>query len=92
MVHPTIESFQRATGLGWWVSARSSGYEVDLVPLDMLDRRGRLDVAMRHELVHLLTAARLEGRPRWVHEGLAVVMARETVTGGRRGPGHVPVR
>ena len=82
VVHPTIESFQRASGLGWWVSARSSGHEVDLVPLDALARRGRLDVVMRHELVHLLTAARLEGRPRWVHEGLAVVMAGETVTAG----------
>ncbi len=78
-VHPTIESFQRATGLGWGRGARTRGAVIDMAPLDALERRGRFDVSLRHELVHVLTAAALEGRPRWAHEGLAVVMARETI-------------
>ncbi len=90
VAHPTIESFQRATGLGWWASARSRGHQIDLAPIDMLTRRGRLEVVVAHELVHLLTATRLDGRPRWVHEGIAVVFARERVAGGQTAPGPCP--
>lgn len=74
-VHPTIESFQRATGSPWWVSARTRGTTIDTIPVDLLEQRGRLDATLRHEAVHVLTAPRLAGAPRWMHEGLAMVIA-----------------
>jgi hypothetical protein len=50
---------------------------VDLVPIEILSRRGTLESTLRHEFVHVLTDAELAGRPLWVREGLAMVMAGE---------------
>lgn len=92
-VHPTIESFQRATGLAWWTAgatARSGGarragaeavtaaFDVHLVPLRVLERRGTTASTLRHELSHVLTFDALADRPLWVREGMAMHFAGET--------------
>ncbi len=82
-VHPTHESFRRATGQAPWVSGvtegtltvrngvRTTEARVHLMPLALLERRGEFEETLRHELAHALTGPELAGRPRWVHEGLA---------------------
>ena len=70
--HPSVESFQRDTGRSSLTAAATVGSEIDLLPLSILKRRGTLERTLRHELVHLLTAASLKDRPLWIAEGLAV--------------------
>ncbi len=69
--HPTVSSYQRATGQPWWTSAATTGTRVDLLPASTLEARQRLVPTLRHEIVHVMTAAALEGKPRWVQEGVA---------------------
>jgi stage II sporulation protein D len=82
IVHPTGDSYRRATGRPWWTSAATTVDEhgdatIHLVPLAGLRRTGRLDATLRHEMVHALTATPLRGRPLWVQEGIAVYFAGE---------------
>jgi hypothetical protein len=77
VVHPSAESFRRATGEPWWSAARTSGTRVDLLPLPVLRERGTAETTLRHELAHLLTAPALEGQPEWVREGVAMHFAGE---------------
>lgn len=87
--HPTVEAYVRATGQPWWTSARTAGLRIDVLPLDILRKRGTLDRTIRHELVHVLTENALRNRPLWVREGLAQVMAGQTpptVTAGDVAP------
>jgi stage II sporulation protein D len=82
--HPTGDSYRRATGRPWWTSAATrfdqrGDATVHIVPLDGLRRAGRLDVTIRHELVHVLTAPQLGARPLWVQEGIAAYFAGEHV-------------
>lgn len=81
VVHPTVESYQRATARPWWTSAAARAEEgrwtIDTIPLDSLERAGRLESTLRHELAHVLIDARLTGRPLWVREGLAMHFAGE---------------
>ncbi|MPZ18932.1 MAG: SpoIID/LytB domain-containing protein [Luteitalea sp.] len=97
-VHPTIESFQRATGLAWWTAgattrrdarsaageSRAAAVDVHLVPLQLLERRGTLAATLRHELSHALTFDALVDRPLWVREGMAMHFAKPSKeeTGG----------
>jgi len=81
--HPTVEAYTRATGLPWWTAGRTRGTRIDLLPLAALRRRSLVDTTIPHEVVHVLTDAALEGRPLWVREGLAQVLAGEV---GRPAP------
>ena len=86
--HPTVESYQRATGQPWFTAAATGTTEVQLVPLTVLRARGSLERTVRHELVHVLTGPALAGRPLWVLEGAALYFA-----GERSGPeGVAPAR
>jgi len=76
--HPTVASYQRATGQPWWTSAASRGHEIHLIPLAHLRDRRTVDQTLRHEIVHVLTLPALAGRPAWVREGLAVYFAGES--------------
>jgi hypothetical protein len=69
--HPSVESYQRATGQPWWTAGSRVEGRVELLPLPVLEARGQLERTVRHELVHVLTAAALEDRPMWVKEGVA---------------------
>jgi hypothetical protein len=75
--HPTVESYRRETGLPWWTAARTVGATIDLTPLGVLRERGTLATTLGHEFVHVLTDHALAGRPLWVREGLALVIAGE---------------
>lgn len=69
--HPTVESYQRATGREWWTAGATSGHRIELMALSALERRGLVESTLRHEVVHVLTEPDLAGRPLWVREGVA---------------------
>ena len=74
-VHPTVESFGRATGQPWYVAGATHGSDVDLLPITVLRRNGMFERVVRHEVAHVLLDAHLEGRPMWVREGAAAYFA-----------------
>jgi len=74
-VHPTVESFGRATGQPWWVSAATLGPAIDLLPTAVLRRQGLLERTLRHEIAHVIVDERLAGRPMWVREGAALYLS-----------------
>lgn len=83
--HPTIEAYQRATGRAWWTGGSTrittpTAARIDLPPLAALERAGSVELRLRHELVHALTASSLQEAPLWVHEGLAVHLAAAAAT------------
>ncbi|MGD9905895.1 MAG: SpoIID/LytB domain-containing protein [Vicinamibacterales bacterium] len=91
-VHPTVESFGRATGQPWWVAAATTGRAIDLLPIATLRQRGILDSTLRHEVAHVVADPALASRPMWVREGVAIYFAAgdagAAVDGGRvRCPG-----
>ena len=88
-VHPSVESFGRATGQPWWVSGATEGAAIDLLPITVLRQQGQLDRTIRHEVVHALLDAALAPRPMWVREGAAAYFANPAnATAGR--PDRVP--
>src|SRR5262249_55141326 len=74
-VHPTTESFERATGRPWFASGALVGNELHLLPLAALRERGTLERTIRRELVHAMIDDELRRRPLWVREGAAVDFA-----------------
>jgi stage II sporulation protein D len=78
--HDSVQAYQRATGQPWWTAGVTRGERIDLLPLDVLRRRGSLERTVGHELAHVLTAGVLDGRPRWVQEGVARHLAGERAT------------
>ena len=62
-VHPTVESFGRATGQPWWVAAATVGRTIDLLPVSVLRQRGILDSTVRHEVAHVVVDPSLASRP-----------------------------
>ena len=75
-VHPTVESFGRATGQPWWVSGATDGAAIDLLPITVLRQQGQLERTIRHEITHVLLDATLAKRSMWVREGAAAYYAR----------------
>lgn len=74
--HPTVESYQRATGRQWFTSgATTADGQAHFIPLSALKSRGMVDDTVRHELVHLLTATAYRDRLVWVQEGAAAYFA-----------------
>ena len=73
--HPTVESYQRATGEPWFTAGASIGADMHFIPVAVLRRRGILERTVRHELVHVLTEQTLADRPVWVREGAASYFA-----------------
>lgn len=74
-VHPSVDSFGRATGQPWWVSGATEGAAIDLLPLTTLKQRGQLERTLRHEVAHALLDEVLSKRPMWVREGAAAYFA-----------------
>jgi stage II sporulation protein D len=75
-VHPTVDSFGRATGQPWWVSGATEGAAIDLLPITVLRQQGQLERTIRHEVAHVLLDEALATRPMWVREGAAAYFAR----------------
>jgi stage II sporulation protein D len=74
---PTVESYERESGQRWFTAASSRGAEIQLLPLTVLRQRGILESVIAHELVHVMTALPLAGRPLWVVEGAAGYFSEE---------------
>ena len=83
-VHPSVESFGRATGQPWWVSGATDGAAIDLLPITILRQQGQLDRTIRHEVTHALLDATLAKRPMWVREGAAAYFAAPAKARDRR--------
>ena len=76
-VHPNVESFGRATGQPWWVSAATAGTEIDVLPITLLRQRGQLERTLQHEVVHAMLDQALASKPMWVREGAAIYFSRD---------------
>jgi SpoIID/LytB domain protein len=74
-VHPSVDSFGRATGQPWWVSGATAGSSIDLLPLTVLRQQGQLERTVRREVAHALLDGVLAKRPMWVREGAAAYFA-----------------
>ena len=77
-VHPTVDSFGRATGQPWWVSGATTAATIDLVPVKVLRQQGQLERTVRHEVAHALLDAALADKPVWVREGAAAYFSNPT--------------
>jgi len=84
-VHPNVESFGRATGQPWWVSAATTGTEIDVLPIALLKQRGQLERTLQHEVVHAMLDQALASRPMWVREGAAIYFSRDASQRGDAG-------
>lgn len=75
-VHPTIVSFEQATGMPWYVAAVADRERntIHSQRLRVLLERGSLETTLRHELFHL---AQPPAWPRWRAEGEAMRFAGE---------------
>jgi SpoIID/LytB domain protein len=79
-VHPTVDSFGRATGQPWWVSGATNGAAIDLLPITVLRQQGQLERTIRHEMAHALLDGALAKKPMWVREGAAAYFANPSRT------------
>jgi SpoIID/LytB domain protein len=89
-VHPSVESFGRATGQPWWVSGATDGSAIELLPISVLRQQGQLDRTIRHEIAHALLDGSLAKRPMWVREGAAAYFARPAEARAALKPDRVP--
>jgi hypothetical protein len=74
-IHPSVESFARATGQPWWVSGATDRSAIELMPVTILQQRGQVERTIRHEVAHVLIDDALSTRPMWVREGAALYFA-----------------
>ncbi len=88
--HPTVESYQRATGLPWYTAGATHERTIELLPFGVLRQRGLLESTLRHEFAHALTNERLQGAPLWMHEGVAVWASRGPSAAAQTPAGPVP--
>jgi hypothetical protein len=70
-LHGSIDTFRRATGQPWWVSAFVHGGEIDLAPAAVLDQRDGLARAVERAVAEASVAPAFDGRPIWVRVGAA---------------------
>jgi SpoIID/LytB domain protein len=85
-VHPTVDSFGRATGQPWWASGATSASSIDLLPITVLRQQGQLERTVRHEVAHALLDAALAKKPMWVREGAAAYFANRSTAKPERVP------
>lgn len=74
--HPTIASYERLTGQPWFTSSEAVNGDLHFIPIAVLRDRGVFDLALRRELVRVMTMPVLAQRPAWVREGAAMYFAR----------------
>jgi hypothetical protein len=77
-IDETTGDFVGATGQPTWVAASTEGRRIELQPLEVLRRRDVLPTTLRHEFTHAALDSLGSGRaPRWLKEGLAILLAGE---------------
>ena len=74
-VHPSTQSYERATGQPWFTSGALVDGELHLMPAGALRDRGVLERTIRRELAHVMVDEPLTKRPAWVREGAALYYA-----------------
>ncbi|MDB5035673.1 MAG: hypothetical protein JWQ98_2914 [Chlorobi bacterium] len=76
--HGSTADFAIAAGVARFNLAAAVGARIELQPMSVLLRRGELTRALRHELTHVaLAEAARRGLPRWLNEGMAMMVAGE---------------
>jgi hypothetical protein len=81
VVHATTADFIASTGQQGWAAGATRGRRIELQPLDLLRRRGVLNMTLRHEMTHAVIEVLSGGRvPRWMAEGLAIHVAGEAAS------------
>ncbi|MEP7219948.1 MAG: hypothetical protein ABI876_13580 [Bacteroidota bacterium] len=76
--HASTADFAGAAGVPRFNLAAAVGTRIELQPMVVLLRRGELTRALRHELTHVaLAEAARRGLPRWLNEGMAMMVAGE---------------
>ena len=84
-IFPSIELFRNVTGEPGWVAASTRGHIVRLQPPHNLERFGRLDETLYHELLHMLIDSQMQpGLPLWFREGLVLYLTGAAVPPGAR--------
>lgn len=75
-IHPTLESYSKATELPWYVAAAADreSMQIDMQRIKVLLERDSLEKTLRHELFHLAQEEDLE---RWQAEGRAMLFSDE---------------
>jgi len=89
-LHDSLESFRRATGQPWWVSALVRPGEIDLAPAAVLEQRDGLERALERSVAEVLMAPALDRRPAWVRVGGARYFTRRGDTTPRDGRVRCP--
>lgn len=75
-LYATTSEFIRETGHSGWATGVATRDRIDLQPLSLLERRGELTTALRHELAHVvIERIAVAPPPRWLAEGLALHFA-----------------
>ncbi len=76
--YPSTAEFTRRSGGESFHLAIAIGERLHLQPLPVLLRNGGLARSLRHELTHVaLAGAAARGLPRWLNEGMAMIVAGE---------------
>ena len=84
VIHATTAEFIAATGLSGWATGATRGRRIELQPLALLQKRGLLTTALRHELAHSVIEVIGNGSvPRWLAEGLCLYFAGEATAMNR---------
>src|SRR5262249_39944229 len=71
-VHPSTQSYERATGQPWFTSGAVVEGELHLMPSGALRDPGILERTIRRELAHVMIDESLTKGPAWVREGAAL--------------------
>lgn len=75
-VYSSLDTYRDTTGQPGWVAASTRGSTIRLQPLKELEKRGILEVTLRHEIFHILVEAKAKAAtPLWFREGLVLYLA-----------------
>jgi len=78
-IYPTLSIYRDSTGEPGWVAASTRGNTIRLQPTELLQQKGLLESALRHEFLHILVESNTHASlPLWFREGLVLYLAEES--------------